>query len=345
MLQDERSANSVPKEAANRRLPVLTTLDQENRVLDLKKSVRVNDLSMMMMVLEGVIKYRWNALPIEQRDGMKNYISEVIVKLDKVVAEEMETLKEEWEVTLDELETESAHLLEQIDGAGVDLSSLYKWIEKQVSNGCCTETWKNRTHWAGTQMPSDASASVAQAEEYLQTHRPVRRINFRSDFGTFIVGHAAWQDLGGGCQWFPAILKLSKWHSFYNIIKQQLSLTGSNKDHKLGTKRDSWIAKPNKMGIMLPIGVVFARYLKVFPSADPAWFYLHASCQTSAYIISNRGRAGPPGSKMYARENKKLVKVATFNEDKDYATLLNMFAQVLFNMTICQNDEDFGTKG
>ncbi|KAL8217857.1 hypothetical protein R6Q57_021230 [Mikania cordata] len=32
-------------------------------------------------VLEGVIKYRWNVLPTEQRDGMKNYISDVIVKL------------------------------------------------------------------------------------------------------------------------------------------------------------------------------------------------------------------------------------------------------------------------
>lgn len=34
-----------------------------------------------MQVLEGVIKYRWNALPIDQRDGMKNYISDVIVKV------------------------------------------------------------------------------------------------------------------------------------------------------------------------------------------------------------------------------------------------------------------------
>ncbi|CAA0814494.1 Protein CHROMATIN REMODELING 20 [Striga hermonthica] len=96
-------------------------------------------------------------------------------ELDNAVAEEMETLKEEWEVVLDELETESAHLLEQLDGAGVDLSSLYKWIEKQAPNGCCTEAWKNRTHWVGNQMPNDASASVAQAEEYLQVHRPVRR--------------------------------------------------------------------------------------------------------------------------------------------------------------------------
>eukprot|EP01018_Ginkgo_biloba_P022932 Gb_02789 [translate_table: standard] len=32
-------------------------------------------------VLEGVIKYRWNALPVEQRDGIKNYISDLIVQL------------------------------------------------------------------------------------------------------------------------------------------------------------------------------------------------------------------------------------------------------------------------
>ncbi|CAE5965940.1 unnamed protein product [Arabidopsis arenosa] len=36
-----------------------------------------------LQVLEGVIKYRWNALPVEQRDGMKNYISDVIVQLSR----------------------------------------------------------------------------------------------------------------------------------------------------------------------------------------------------------------------------------------------------------------------
>ncbi|KAL8032976.1 hypothetical protein ABFX02_13G133100 [Erythranthe guttata] len=44
-------------------------------------------------------------------------------------------------------------------------------------------------------------------------------------------------------------------------------------------------------GILLPVGAVFARYLKVFPSADPAWFYLHAICQTSAYIVGVAGWA------------------------------------------------------
>ncbi|XAR53857.1 hypothetical protein NMG60_11022559 [Bertholletia excelsa] len=42
---------------------------------------------------------------------------------------------------------------------------------------------------------------------------------------------------------------------------------------------------------MMPLGAVIARYLKVFKSADPAWFYLHASCQASAYIIGVAGWA------------------------------------------------------
>ncbi|GER53089.1 auxin-responsive family protein [Striga asiatica] len=42
-------------------------------------------------------------------------------------------------------------------------------------------------------------------------------------------------------------------------------------------------------GIMFPIGIIIARYLRVFPSADPAWFYLHISCQISAYAIGVAG--------------------------------------------------------
>ena len=42
-------------------------------------------------------------------------------------------------------------------------------------------------------------------------------------------------------------------------------------------------------GIMMPIGAIIARYLKVFKSADPAWFYLHVICQASAYIVGVAG--------------------------------------------------------
>ncbi|KAK4434842.1 cytochrome and DOMON domain-containing protein [Sesamum alatum] len=44
-------------------------------------------------------------------------------------------------------------------------------------------------------------------------------------------------------------------------------------------------------GIMMPIGAVFARYLRVFPSADPAWLYFHGTCQTSASITGVAGWA------------------------------------------------------
>ncbi|XP_008799561.1 cytochrome b561 and DOMON domain-containing protein At3g25290-like [Phoenix dactylifera] len=44
-------------------------------------------------------------------------------------------------------------------------------------------------------------------------------------------------------------------------------------------------------GILLPIGAIFARYLKTFKSADPAWFYLHLSCQLTGYTVGVAGWA------------------------------------------------------
>ncbi|KAG8490655.1 hypothetical protein CXB51_013895 [Gossypium anomalum] len=42
-------------------------------------------------------------------------------------------------------------------------------------------------------------------------------------------------------------------------------------------------------GILMPLGAIIARYLKLFKSAGPAWFYLHASCQFSAYVVGVAG--------------------------------------------------------
>ncbi|TYI19885.1 hypothetical protein ES332_A07G196100v1 [Gossypium tomentosum] len=44
-------------------------------------------------------------------------------------------------------------------------------------------------------------------------------------------------------------------------------------------------------GILMPFGAITARYMKVFKSADPAWFYLHVACQTSAYAVGVAGWA------------------------------------------------------
>ncbi|XP_050387160.1 protein EXPORTIN 1A [Argentina anserina] len=47
----------------------------------LRSAQNLNTKFFALQVLEGVIKYRWNALPVQQRDGMKNYISDLIVQL------------------------------------------------------------------------------------------------------------------------------------------------------------------------------------------------------------------------------------------------------------------------
>lgn len=39
------------------------------------------------------------------------------------------------------------------------------------------------------------------------------------------------------------------------------------------------------------MGAIFARYLKTFKSADPAWFYLHVACQLIGYGVGVSGWA------------------------------------------------------
>nr|GEV33429.1 cytochrome b561 and DOMON domain-containing protein At5g35735-like [Tanacetum cinerariifolium] len=44
-------------------------------------------------------------------------------------------------------------------------------------------------------------------------------------------------------------------------------------------------------GVMMPMGAMAARYLKVFKGANPVWFYIHVTCQASAYIVGVAGWA------------------------------------------------------
>ncbi|GJM98365.1 hypothetical protein PR202_ga15368 [Eleusine coracana subsp. coracana] len=44
-------------------------------------------------------------------------------------------------------------------------------------------------------------------------------------------------------------------------------------------------------GILLPVGAIVARYLKTFRAADPAWFYLHVTCQLLGYAAGVAGWA------------------------------------------------------
>ncbi|KAK1439796.1 hypothetical protein QVD17_05617 [Tagetes erecta] len=44
-------------------------------------------------------------------------------------------------------------------------------------------------------------------------------------------------------------------------------------------------------GVLMPMGAMAARYLKVFKAANPAWFYIHVATQTSAYGVGVAGWA------------------------------------------------------
>jgi exportin-1 len=78
----------------------------------LEQSSNPNTKFFALQVLEGVIKYRWNALPNDQREGIKNFISNLIIKLstdavsfrrdrafiNKVNAVLVQILKHDWPV-------------------------------------------------------------------------------------------------------------------------------------------------------------------------------------------------------------------------------------------------------
>lgn len=141
----------------------------------------IEELIAEFLEVESKAAEAQEALELESLVKLKNEVREELAQalhgddLEAAVEDEMTVYKEQWEAALDELETESAHLLEQLDGAGIELPSLYRLIENQVPNGCCTEAWKKRAHWVGSQVTSEMRESIAGAEDFLLTERPVRR--------------------------------------------------------------------------------------------------------------------------------------------------------------------------
>uniref|UniRef100_A0A7N0UBG8 Cytochrome b561 and DOMON domain-containing protein n=1 Tax=Kalanchoe fedtschenkoi TaxID=63787 RepID=A0A7N0UBG8_KALFE len=75
-----------------------------------------------------------------------------------------------------------------------------------------------------------------------------------------------------------------------DLLSGRVASTGGA-DSRVTRKNTHGILNAVSWGLMMPIGVIIARYLKVAKAADPAWFYLHASCQSAAYIIGIAGFA------------------------------------------------------
>ncbi|KAI4329903.1 hypothetical protein MLD38_028236 [Melastoma candidum] len=89
-----------------------------------------------------------------------------------------------------------------------------------------------------------------------------------------------------------------------DVVSGTATSGGSGEGARTKRKNIHGILNAVSWGIMLPLGVIIARYLRTFPSADPAWFYLHVFCQFSAYVIGVAGWA--TGLKLGA-ESKGIV--------------------------------------
>ncbi|KAK1569052.1 hypothetical protein Q3G72_032054 [Acer saccharum] len=67
--------------------------------------------------------------------------------------------------------------------------------------------------------------------------------------------------------------------------------SGGGSNSRLRKRNTHGVLNAVSWGILMPIGAMMARYLKVFKFANPAWFYIHVACQCSAYIIGVAGWA------------------------------------------------------
>ncbi|KAG6411902.1 hypothetical protein SASPL_124555 [Salvia splendens] len=82
-------------------------------------------------------------------------------------------------------------------------------------------------------------------------------------------------------------------------------------------------------GFMFPAGIVIARYLRVFPSANPAWFYLHVSCQVSG-LWHRGGRLGAQASSLVVnRKASHILSNRNIGITLFALATLQMFALVL----------------
>ncbi|KAL3519313.1 hypothetical protein ACH5RR_017462 [Cinchona calisaya] len=74
-----------------------------------------------------------------------------------------------------------------------------------------------------------------------------------------------------------------------NLLSGESKATSGASNSKTKYKNVHGVLNAVGWGILMPLGAIIARYMKVFPSADPAWFYLHITCQSSAYILGVAG--------------------------------------------------------
>ncbi|XP_074581716.1 cytochrome b561 and DOMON domain-containing protein At5g47530-like [Curcuma longa] len=119
--------------------------------------------------------------------------------------------------------------------------------------------------------------------------------------------------------------------STLDFLSGQTASGGGNS--RLHRKNIHGVINAISWGILLPTGAILARYVKVFQSADPAWFYLHVACQCSAYVV---GLAGWILGLKLGSESKGI----TYHKHRDIGIALFCLATVQVFALFLRPDKD-----
>ncbi|XP_019179947.1 PREDICTED: cytochrome b561 and DOMON domain-containing protein At3g25290-like [Ipomoea nil] len=72
-----------------------------------------------------------------------------------------------------------------------------------------------------------------------------------------------------------------------DLVKGESFRDDDSGNSKLRNKNIHGILNVVSWGILFPVGIIMARYVKTF--SDPAWFYAHVTCQLSSYVVGVGG--------------------------------------------------------
>ncbi|KAH7664165.1 Cytochrome b561 and DOMON domain-containing protein [Dioscorea alata] len=177
-----------------------------------------------------------------------------------------------------------------INPTGLHMAGSQSLIAFRDSKGSLTAKTFNITGYAPLNpSPIDFEVWDLQAEDSGGVMRIFAKIKLRKEMTTinqvWQVGSSVTDGVPDKHAFAPENLAAM---GTLDLIKG-VSSTGS--DSTVKKRNIHGVLNAVSWGVLLPIGVIMARYLKTFASLDPAWFYLHVGFQLSGYIIGVAGWA------------------------------------------------------
>ncbi|VAH87829.1 unnamed protein product [Triticum turgidum subsp. durum] len=109
---------------------------------------------------------------------------------------------------------------------------------------------------------------------------------------SFDVPVPASAEYAGGAYTIYATVALPGNATSHNTVWQAGPISGTStgaSNSRLHRRNLHGVLNGVGWGVLIPLGAMIARYLRVFEAADPAWFYLHIACQISGYALGVAG--------------------------------------------------------